>query len=721
MIVLLAVSPESSGKAAAGEKPAGKYVYFEKDKPFLPSSATAEFGDFIDPARVPQAEYCGRCHQGVFKQWRESAHANSFREPFYEKNINLLISSKGIQFTRHCEGCHNPTALFSGSLNPGSKVDRSFDVDGITCMNCHSISKIQNTAGVASYVMAVPAVMVTEAGVPVAGMPEDEEIMARPDLHKRAVMRDIYKSNEFCATCHKAAVPQHLNGYKWLRAFAVYDEWQQSSWARQSPLPFYKKDVVSGCQTCHMMGEDVLVDQAAADGQVASHRWLGANTAIPVIYGYKDQQDLTLKFLQDGLLGIDIFAMARERGANVIAPIDNSSYQISAGDAITFDVVIQNKKIGHSLVPEQRDFYESWVEFTVTDNAGKTLYQSGYLNPDGTLEKRAHSYTNRIISKQGEFLENHEVWAIKARAYDNTIQSGRSDLVRYKMTVPRGYSGKLKITASVLYRRFRRPFMDYVMGKDFQVPIAKMASKELVVSVGQNAAQTTTPPDEMRLRWNNYGIGLLDQQQYALSAAAFRKVTVIAPKYVDGYINVAIAEYSAGQYESALVWLAKAQQLEPGNPRAEFYEGLVYRWQYKFDKAIPKLLKVTAAYPRLRQSRQELGYMYLLKRDYPAAREHYEALQAIDPDDLLAHRYLASVYSALGMKKEAARQSALTADKKEDGAAPWLVQEYWRKNLNIANEVVPYHVHSEDEKEEHRAAQKVLQLNNPPSQIWIQQ
>ena len=33
-------------------------------------------------------------------------------------------------------------------------------------------------------------------------------------------------------------------------------------------------------------------------------------------------------------------------------------------------VVIQNKNIGHSLIPEVRDLYEAWVEFTVKDAAG---------------------------------------------------------------------------------------------------------------------------------------------------------------------------------------------------------------------------------------------------------------------------------------------------------------------------------------------------------------
>src|SRR5262249_41797692 len=98
-------------------------------KPYLPSQANAAFEEFLAPGDFPPASYCGKCHEGIHAQWRQSAHANSFRAPFYLKNVQLLMNSKGIEFSRHCEGCHNPTALFTGALTKPSTVDRSFDED----------------------------------------------------------------------------------------------------------------------------------------------------------------------------------------------------------------------------------------------------------------------------------------------------------------------------------------------------------------------------------------------------------------------------------------------------------------------------------------------------------------------------------------------------------------------------------------------------------------
>src|SRR5438874_6180114 len=195
------------------------YEYRFGENPFLPSQAQSATGTFLRAEQFPRAEWCAKCHQDVHRQWRESAHSNSFRAPFYLKNVQMLIDAKGIEFTRHCEGCHNPIALFSGALTKAAKVDRKFDADGITCMVCHSIQKVQNSSGTGSYVMGVPAVMVQEDGTPVTGKVEYEDVLARPDLHKRAVMRDFYRTSEFCGVCHKAAVPRQLNDYKWLRAF----------------------------------------------------------------------------------------------------------------------------------------------------------------------------------------------------------------------------------------------------------------------------------------------------------------------------------------------------------------------------------------------------------------------------------------------------------------------------------------------------------------------
>ena len=254
---------------------------------------------FISAGSFPTAAYCGHCHQEAHAEWRQSVHANSFRAPWYIKNVNVLMNTKGIEFARHCEGCHNPIALTSGAMTKGTPMDRKFDADGITCSVCHSIQKV-DTRGTGSYVLGQPAVMVDEDGNPIRGEVSDKEILAHLDRHSKAVMKDFYRTSEYCSACHKAALPRILNDYKWQRAIFLYDEWQLSSFAKQSPLPFYVKDKVSNCQTCHMKPEEIqLPDYGAKDGKLASHRWAAANTVLSKYYGYNEQMDKITAFLRN--------------------------------------------------------------------------------------------------------------------------------------------------------------------------------------------------------------------------------------------------------------------------------------------------------------------------------------------------------------------------------------------------------------------------------------
>ena len=668
---------------------------FGVDQPFLPSNAVTDTGEFINPKSFPTAKYCGHCHQEAHAEWRQSVHANSFRAPWYVKNVNMLINGKGIEYARHCEGCHNPIALTSGAMTQHSPVNRSFDADGVTCSVCHSIQQV-NTRGTGSYMLAQPAVMVDESGKPIYGEVSDKEILAHLDRHSKAVMKDFYHTSEFCSACHKAALPRMLNDYKWQRAIFLYDEWQLSSFAKQSPLPFYVKDQVSTCQTCHMKREEIqLSDYGAKDGKLASHRWLGANTVLSKFYGYDAQMEKTIAFLRNGALNVDIFGIERN-GDKIIAPLGSAPFEITPGNILTVSIVIQNKGIGHSLVPEQRDFYESWVEFEAKDASGRTLMHSGALQPGGSLDPQAHSFTNRLVNAQGGLNDLHQVWDTRVVAYNNTIQSGRSQVVRYQFKVPADAAGPISITAKVNYRRFNQHFIDFGLGKHYEMPVVEMAARTRTLAVGSNLAESPDPQDNKDwMRWNNYGIGLLDAQQYADSAYAFKRVTEMRPDYADAYTNVAIADSQWERFDDARANLQKALQLAPHNARALYYFALVERIQGHLDAAISDLREVTAQFPRSRDAHRELGFSLYQQHKYGEARAEYETLQSIDPDDLAAHYILSIVYRRLGMKAEATREASAFADQKDDPTASTYALEFLRKHPEITSESVPWHIHSD--------------------------
>ena len=524
-------------------------------------------------------------------------------------------------------------------------------------------------------------------------------------------MQPFYKTPEYCTSCHKAALPATLNDYKFQRAIFLSDEWQLSSFAKQSPLPFYTKDSVSTCQTCHMGKEALSVaDAGAKDGKLASHRWLGANTLIPTYYKYDEQLTRTVAFLKNGAFNVDLFALETDRNPTLIAPLGMQPFTLEAGDAVTVSVVIQNKGIAHSHVPEQRDMYESWVRFKAADDHGKTLMESGFLKADGNLDERAHSFTNRLINKEGTLNGLHEVWNNRVVAYNNTIQSGRSQIVRYQFRVPTGMtSGSINVTAEVEYRRFNQHFIDFGLNQQHAPqPVVAMASRTRSFAIGQNQPQPADPTDNKEwMRWNNYGIGLLDAQQYGDASHAFEQVVRLRPDYADGYTNIALANFQWQKYAVSRANLEKSLTLAPENSRALYYLALVERNSGNLDAAVTDLRKVVDKFPRSRDARRELGFSYYQQHHYEEARAQYEALQDIDPDDLAAHYNLSILYRRLGQKDKAAVEAAAFADQKDDPAANNYALEYLRKHGEIAAESVPWHIHSDFDHGDLTASQQV--------------
>ncbi|KAA6460451.1 tetratricopeptide repeat protein [Acidobacteria bacterium AB60] len=675
--------------------------HYGKKNPFTPGNIAVEGEGFLQPGAFPSAEYCGTCHQEAYTQWRQALHSNSFRTPFYRTSVNLLIrdQTRGIAFARHCDSCHNPIAVLSGGLTADSKIDRTLmDSDGLTCMTCHSVMGLDSTNGNSSVKMGVPAVMVDENGNRIPGQVPFAEILRHPERHSQAVMHDFLHKPEFCAACHKANLPSPLNDYKFIRAFTAYDEWQQSKFSQRNPLTFYTADFTT-CQGCHMKRNATnLKEYGAKNGTFASHRWLAGNTAVPFYYGFDAQLQKTIEFLRAGnFLNVDIFALRKEGEDKLTAPLGRVAYSLAPNELVEAYVVIQNKNIGHSLIPEVRDLYEAWVEFTVNDAAGKEIYHSGFLKPDGMLDPRAHSFTNRPVTDEGEFVDNHKVWTIHSVAYDNTVQAGRSVLVRYQFRIPGEVKGPVSVTAKVNYRHLRQSYLNNIFGKDHPAyPVVELASRTRRMQIGENAPEDPDPTDNPDwMRWNNLGIAMVDQFQYAEAVAAFTEVIKLRHDYADAYTNVALTEILWEKYDSARTAIRKALTLDPDSARALYYDGLLQRRAGNTQQEIADFRRVVEKFPQSRDARRELGITYYQQKDEHAALEQFEALQQIDPDDLVAHYNLSILYRRMGKSEKAAEQQAMFVDKKVDPGAPTYSLNYLRAHPEISTESIAWHMHSD--------------------------
>jgi tetratricopeptide (TPR) repeat protein/nitrate/TMAO reductase-like tetraheme cytochrome c subunit len=684
---------------------------FGEEKPFTPGNATTYHGKFIPGEDFISSARCAACHTDVHPQWAESAHAKSFVEPFYQRNVNDLIGQKNIAFTRHCESCHNPAALFSGALTDKPKFkERPFDEEGVSCIVCHSIEKVSGR-GIGGYTLGQPALIEEADGTKIV-QASDDDIFNNIDGHKRAMMRDLLKKPEFCASCHKSQVPQELNDYKFLRAFMVGDEHQQSSFSKEVPHPFYTRDKET-CNSCHMERVPTRnYDVSVKEEKITDHRFAAANTAIPLVYGYKEQFEKVVEFLQDDKVRIDIFALHQQENrrdkAKLIAPLNRQTFKIDAGDTITADVLITNKNIGHSFPPELRDFYEAYIEFSVLDAGDRTLYKSGYIKKDGTLDDKAHNYKTYLVKGDGSFNDVHHIWQTKVVAYNNAIGSGRSDMSRYRFVIPNGYTGEIKLNAKVQYRRFTRVYSDYVIGKPTDYPIVTMSEVEESFNVGEKTKtrEGRVKPPEMPdwWRWNNYGIALLDQRQYPQSADAFDEVIGFKNEYRPvAYTNKALALMQLGGWKEADKLIDKTLEMQKENYRAIFQQGRIFRVFSKLTEAEANFKQVLEKYPNDRMTLQQLGELAKIKSEsVPAAQRdeqlkiaqaYYEKILSIDPEDLSSIYNLMLIYQKLKLTDKARDKAKQFRDLKDDPQTASLANAFLQKNWDVGNESLPYHTH----------------------------
>ena len=702
---------------------------------FSPSNARTEDGKLIPVDQFFPASRCLNCHADTHAAWSESLHRNAAREPFYRESADILLRSRGIEFTRHCESCHTPVALFSGALTKDAPNQQApftrLDQEGVTCTVCHSITEAR-LDGTGSYTIRRPALLAKADGSPIFGNFTDQQILADVPGHKRAVMRPLLRQPEFCATCHKVDAPPSLHGYNKVRKFSTYDEWQQSGASHESILPYYRGDARADCRACHMPRIESTNDLAAKTGMIASHRWLGANTVAPLFYGQEKQAALVETFLKKDHLSVDIFAIRNESTGEVVMPLPKPeiptprlgaltsksvTLNLLPGAEVTVEVVVANRNIGHSFPPQVRDLYECWVEFEAIDRTGRTIFHSGFIKPDGMLDERAHVYRQILLDEAGRPITRHQIWLTDIKAYDNSIQAGRSDLVRFRFRARDANSeqGQITLRARVNYRRVNQEYATYVLNrreKPMTIPIVRMAEAELQLSSVRPEAPATRSAEladdaTLRLqrellarRWNGYAIALMEQAQYGPAADAFRTAALLDPRDPNPLVSAAAAEMRTerfGQDQHQLRKTAEmiraALSIDPERPRTLYYQALVLRAQGKPADAAEILSKLATAHPRDREVQRQLGQtLYAVGRISEAVRA-FEAVIAIDPTDANAYQFLSPIYASQGRTADAGRAGSLYFLWREDPLADWISARFFAAPAEWSEERVLHHVH----------------------------
>jgi tetratricopeptide (TPR) repeat protein len=743
--------------------------------PFFPSSAQTKHGGLIPSKFFMQSQACQRCHADIYDQWAGSAHRfSSFNNQWYRKSIEYMQEVNGVPSSKWCAGCHDPALLFSGMFDrPIQETINTPEAHaGLACVMCHSITEVKSTMGQGDFTIEYPRLHELAASEnPVVRELHDFLVKVNPEPHRRTFLKPFLRNQtaDFCSTCHKVHLDVPVNNYRWMRGFNDYDAWQASGVSGQGARAFYYPAQSQKCADCHMP----LVpsrDLGHVNGMVHSHRFPAANSALPVANEDSAQFSTIEKFLKDSQVSVDIFALssagpvapgaelgrgdlmtsfavgeegelaapaggAAPEATPVTAPLNRADAVVRRGDSVRVDVVVRTRKVGHFFPGGTVDAFDVWVELQATDEKGRVIFWSGYVEDEGRgpVEPGAHFYRSLLVDGNSNPINKRNAWAARALVYVRLVPPGAADTVRYRLRIPEDAGERITLKAKLHYRKFMwwntqfafagqrdpheprpdvTPHYDngrwvftgdtsQVSGKVKAIPLLPAITvAEDVVTV--RVAPRTAPQAEPRIvaraedwtRWNDYGIGLLLQGDLKAADAAFRQITELEPQRTDGWTNMGRARVQEGNLAGAREVLQRALALQPELASANYFYGRVLKGEGKYEEAIGYLQRALARFPRDRVVRNELGRVLFLLRRYPDAIAEFQRTLAIDPEDLQAHYNLMLSYNGLGQIEQAREHEKRYLRFKADESAQALTGPYRRAHPHDNNERQAIHEHA---------------------------
>jgi hypothetical protein len=438
LIILLAFSGQMAGQGKKASKAATPKGDGKKGKTSEVSFHTSD--------------RCLACHNGLAApsgkdvsigfDWRSTIMANSSRDPYWQasvrrEGIDHPESKAEIEDT--CSTCHMPMMRYEakaqGKLGEvfahlpfGSNAKKNASAeDGVSCAVCHQISaqKLGTTESfTGGFVVEEPkskddhpeyGPFAIESGL--------KRVMQTSTEGFQPTTGDHIRTSEFCATCHTLYTKAIVDG-KEVAKFpeqVPFLEWQHSGYAPKQT-----------CQACHMpeVAEDAPI--TAVLGQlrhgVREHTFVGANFFMLNLLNIH-RGDLSVQALPQELTAEAERTkefLQKESARVTIRNVDLNGSQIRT------EVFVENLT-GHKL-PTAYPSRRAWLHFVVRDRNGKTVFESGALHADGSIEGNDNDADPlRFEPHYREITKSSEVQIYEPILGDHTgkVTTGLSNAVGY--------------------------------------------------------------------------------------------------------------------------------------------------------------------------------------------------------------------------------------------------------------------------------------------------
>jgi hypothetical protein len=351
------------------------------------------------------SDRCLACHNGMVTSsgqdisigidWRSGMMANSSRDPYWQGSVrreSIDHPESRADIENVCSTCHMPMSHYEAKWQ-GRKAEvfsfLPFDADpkksasaedGVSCSVCHQIGKeklgtLESFNG--GFVIDPPTTPGShpEYG-PFAIQAGQQRIMktSTGGFHPTEAAEHI-RDSALCGTCHTLVTETLGSGGKVVGSFPEqmpYLEWLHSDYPNKST-----------CQSCHMPEVHEAVPVTAVLGVprtgVHRHVFVAANFFVEGMLN-RYRHDLNVTALPEELTA------ASER---TVAFLQSESGRVSirnigiVSSSLHAEVFVQNLS-GHKL-PTAYPSRRAWLHVVVKDHDGRIVFESGALNPDGSI------------------------------------------------------------------------------------------------------------------------------------------------------------------------------------------------------------------------------------------------------------------------------------------------------------------------------------------------
>jgi tetratricopeptide (TPR) repeat protein len=295
------------------------------------------------------------------------------------------------------------------------------------------------------------------------------------------------------------------------------------------------------------------------------------------------------------------------------------------------------------------EIYSSFSKSLLDSERPTNLNAAELAEYQDVLEEQAFPFEERAI----EVHEANVDVMVASGIYNKWVEQS---FARLAVLMPGRYAkeeqsiGQLGAIETFTYRRPGAAPADPAVAADTETRRARAPAQkgptirlEVLAGAGFTITDAARVSPEVRDRYLA-AVGFIEQGLYERGVAELEAVTKQQPELANPHVDLGIAYARTGRLAEAAASLERAVALSASHPIAHEELGLVYRKQARFADARAQYEQALALYPEFHLAHRNLGVLCdLYQRDYACALQHYEAYQALVPDDAQAAIWIADL------------------------------------------------------------------------------